>query len=37
MTIPEMDFEKDKKKEDERWTDECDQLDANNPNNKNLR
>ncbi len=40
MTIPEVDFDKDKKKEknqDDRWTDECDRLDANNPDNKNIR
>jgi hypothetical protein len=36
MTIPEMDFDKDKKKENDRWTEECDRLDANVPDNKNI-
>lgn len=36
MTIPDMDFDKDENK-DGRWTEECDRLDASNPNNNNLR
>ena len=37
MTIPELDLDKDKKKkkgQSDRWNEECDRLDANNPDNK---